>query len=138
MRMTLIIQGGTPRRVRTSHSNTRSKYLYAFARSMKQISSKVFLFDPISCSLQPRVEDERHTVFFGKNPRFLAEAAKSIGHGLEENLASMRYQDEAPVVVNLSPILPLVKTLMVASFHSCDTSLAIHTATVMLWKASKT
>ena len=49
--MTLIIQGGTSNQSSISHSNTRSTESYAFARSMKQIFSEVFLIRRRSCSL---------------------------------------------------------------------------------------
>ena len=76
-------------------------------------------------------------LFFGKTSSFLAEVAKSIDHAVEDNLARMRYQREAPVVATLGPILLLVKLLMGASFHSWGISSVVHTATMMPWNASR-
>ena len=73
-------------------------------------------------------------MFLGKDPSFVAEVAKSVGHGFEENLTSMHHQREALVVAILDPILLL--NFMVASFHPCSTSPVIHTATMMPWNAS--
>ena len=62
--------------------------------------------------------DERHigcralkpetALFLRKDPRFLADIAKSIDQDFEEDLAGMYHQREAPAVATLGPILRLV------------------------------
>ena len=81
---------------------------------MKQISREVLLVRP---SLKS-AHDEHHigcralgsetALFFGEDPSFFAEVAKSVGHDFEENLASMRHQRQAPVVATFGSILLLV------------------------------
>ena len=60
-------------------------------------------------------------MFLGKNPSFLAEVAKSVGHDFKEKLASMRHQKEAPVVATLGPIF-----LLVLNFDGCVFPLLRH------------
>ena len=75
---------------------------------MKQISREVLLVRPSEYHIDCRALGSEAALFFGEDPSFFAEVAKSVGHDFEENLASMRHQREAPVGATLGPILLFV------------------------------
>ena len=133
--MTLIIRGGTPKRASTSHSSTRSTETYAFARSIKQISSEILLVRPSSCSLRTTNIISVVECWARKPHCSSGKVAKSIGHDFEENLASMCHQREAPVVSTLVPILFLASNFDGGIFPLLR--YFPHHPTMMSWKTSK-
>ena len=142
--MILIIRGGTPKSASTTHNSTRLTESYAFARSMKQISSEVLLAHPSSYSLRtsnivPVVED------CGRKPHCSSEIIPAFSQTSSNQLATILRRTLSACATRERPLqLPhlvrsffLCRTLMVASFHSYGISPVIHKATMMPWNASK-
>ena len=115
--MTKIIICGTPKRATTVQRRVRSTESYALVRSVKHTSSGIHFFRASSCNR--RITNKHHidgrtvrsetTLFLRQDPHALTVLAEAASDDLQQYLAGVRYQRDAPVVAAFCSILLFVK-----------------------------
>ena len=112
--MTEIIFYGTPKRASTVQMRVRSTESYALVRSIQHTYSGIGFFRASSCNrritnikyhIGGRTARSETILFFRQDPHALAILAKTASDDLQQYLAGVRYQRDAPAVAAFCPIL---------------------------------
>ena len=116
--MTEIIFCGTPKWASTDQRRVRSRESYALVRSIMHTYNGICFFRANSCSrritnITSVVErfGRKPLCSSGRIPHALAVLAEAASDDLQQYLAGVRHQRDAPVIAALCPILLFIIVL---------------------------